>query len=59
MIDLKTIPDETMQRMMNIYEEKFGGCASIRISSRKKDDYVTVHSHKGSMVFDASGNVVA
>lgn len=51
MRDLKTISDENMQRMLDIYAKKFNHSGSIGVSTRK-DGLISVYSNKGKLLFN-------
>jgi hypothetical protein len=58
MINLSDVSNEIKSKMYYAYCDRFGEVGTICFSARKKDDFVTVHSHLGSMVFDKDGQEV-
>ena len=49
--DLRTISDQDMNRMLELYSIKFNHSGSIGVSTRK-DGLISVYSNKGKMLFN-------
>lgn len=56
-VSLSEIPDDTINKMLFKYEQKFKYNGGIAVSTRK-DGLVSVYSNKGKMLFDDQGNEV-